>query len=393
MRIPNLTLTRLLEQGPESLSSAAKCISNPFWKAVLARFPQLERTFYTKDQHKLVGERVVWDNSDFLHEGRPLSRKGNGSSLTHHFNILNSFISPNTHVLMSEEEASKLLKGKHIQGWRDMVSAASVFLEARNIPWFSLPEPDFGPTHMGWSRIVSENFKSKKFYNILMTRPPDQPRNPNEERWREQGLSTFGSDRFDKIYRNHSKLRCSLRVKYEELRVIWGRQELNRYKSRYADRGAGNSTKCSYCDQETENEIHLYIECNITDHFMFQAQNWYRQTFGVTPSLMLNGPRLFGLENEAPNDLHNIFYRSARYCIYSGRRKAPTPSMKVFKALIREELRQKFKGNGDIKNTKTPEDKSALHWLKVEMGWTLPAMNGNTLINLNPWRNRELDPH
>ena len=37
--------------------------------------------------------------------------------------------------------------------------------------------------------------------------------------------------------------------------------------------------------------------------------------------------------------------------------------------------------------------KNALHWLKVEMGWTLPAMNGNTLINLNPWRNRELDPH
>ena len=138
MRISNLTLTRLLEQGPELLALAAKCISNPFWKVVLARFPQLERTFYTKDQYKLVGERVVWDNSDFLHEGRPLSRKANGSSLTHHFNTLNSFISPKSHVLMSGEEASKLLKGKHMQGWRDMVRATSVFLEARNIPWFSV---------------------------------------------------------------------------------------------------------------------------------------------------------------------------------------------------------------------------------------------------------------
>ena len=194
------------------------------------------------------------------------------------------------------------------------------------------------------------------------------------------------------------ELRCSLRVKYEELRIIWGRQELNRYKSRYADRGAGNSTKCSYCDQDVENEIHLYVECNVTDQFMVLAQTWYRVTFGVTPSLMLNGPlgalwRLFGLENEAPNDLHNIFNRSARYCIYSGRRKTPQPSMKVFAALVREELKQKFKGNGDLKNTKTPEDKNSLHWLKVEMGWTLPATNGNTLINLNPWRNKELDPH
>ena len=152
--------------------------------------------------------------------------------------------------------------------------------------------------------------------------------------------------------------------------MIWGRQELNRYKSRYADRGAGNSMKYSYCDREKENKIHLYIECDITDQFMVQAQDWFRQTFGVTPSLMLNGPRLFGLENEPPDDLHNIFYRSARYCIYSGRKKAPTPCMKVFKALIRDELRQKYKGNGDIRKTKSAEDKTALQWLKVEMGWT-----------------------
>ena len=83
--------------------------------------------------------------------------------------------------------------------------------------------------------------------------------------------------------------------------------------------------KCSYCDREKENEIHLYIECDITDHFIGEAQNWFRQTFGATPSLMLNGPRLFGLENEPTN---------------------------------------------------------------LKMGWTLPAMNGNTLINLNPWRNK-----
>ena len=124
---------------------------------------------------------------------------------------------------------------------------------------------------------------------------------------------------------------------------------------------------------------------------MVQAQVWFGQTFGVIPSLALKGPRLFGLENEPPDDLHNIFYRSARYCIYSGRKKAIIPSMQVFKALVRDELRQKYKGNGDIRKTKSQQDKTALQWLKVEMGWTLPAINGNTLINPNPRRNRELD--
>ena len=118
----------------------------------------------------------MWDNSDFLHEGRPLSGRANGSTLTHHFNTLNLFISPESHVLMSEEEASEILEGKHMQGWRNMVRAASIYLEARNIPWVSLHRPSSGdPNHMGWSRIVSENFKSKKIYNIMMARPPDHP--------------------------------------------------------------------------------------------------------------------------------------------------------------------------------------------------------------------------
>ena len=189
MRIPNLTTNMLLQQGPEALASASKCMSNPFWKVVLARYTQLERTFYTLNQNRLVGERVVWDNMDFLHEGKPLSRRASGSTLTHHVNTLSQFISPATNVLMTEEEASTILEGKHMPGWRNMVRSASIFLEIRNIPWVSLSRPRSGdPNHMGWSRIVCENSKSKKFYNLMMTRPPDQERNPNEAKWRRDGL-------------------------------------------------------------------------------------------------------------------------------------------------------------------------------------------------------------
>ena len=69
----------------------------------------------------------------------------------------------------------------------------------------------------------------------------------------------------------------------------------------------------SYCGQEIETELHLYVECHLTGEFMSQAQSWFKRTFGETPSLTLKGPRLFGLENESPDDLHNIFYRNVRY--------------------------------------------------------------------------------
>merc|ERR1712110_1397373 len=103
-------------------------------------------------------------------------------------------------------------------------------------------------------------------------------------------------------------------------RVIWKRQELNRDRRRYADRGEGNCDLCSYCKTVREDEIHIYTECQNTGDFWITAQQWFRGTFGENPSLVLKGPRLFGLENEPPDDLHNIFYRSARYCIYLGRK-------------------------------------------------------------------------
>ena len=207
-----------------------------------------------------------------------------------------------------------------------------------------------------------------------MTRPPGEPRNPNEQKWRDAGLTTYNSDRFDKIYRNLSRLRCNLRVKYEELRIIWGRQELNRYKSRYANLGAANnSTRCSYCDQETENEFHLYVECFHGRLFMEDAKAWFQETFGVAPSLVLNGPRLFGLENEPPDDLLNIFYRSARYCIYIGRKRTFVPSMKFFVALVRDELKLKYAGNRILKYSDIESERVAICWLNVQMGWTLRA--------------------
>ena len=39
----------------------------------------------------------------------------------------------------------------------------------------------------------------------------------------------------------------------------------------------------------------------------------------------------------------------------------PLPSVRFFAAHVRDELKQKFRGNKDLKNAKSPEDKRALH--------------------------------
>ena len=65
----------------------------------------------------------------------------------------------------------------------------------------------------------------------------------------------------------------------------------------------GNSTLCTYCRLEREDELHLYVECDILRDFWLQAKNWFMNNFGVVPILTLRAYRLFGMEKEPPNDL------------------------------------------------------------------------------------------
>ena len=370
LKIPGLTVTRLLQEGPESIAKAASSISNPFWQAVLKRLPQLERTFYNNSL-KCVGERVIWDNLDFQFDGKPLKRNFNNRIFTRSFNLISDFISPETKVLMSEEEVKALLGERLIPGWNRVVGSLTTYLTSKDLTWHSVDQSETGPKHLGWSRMVSECFKAKKFYSLLMTRPPDYPRNSSEKTWLDAGLTTYNQKRWDSLYRNQAKLRCGLRVKYEEFRILWGRQELNHYKSRYASLQGGNSTACSYCNQNIETEMHLYVDCPITQCFWVAARRWFNNYIGVAPTIVLKGPRLFGLEKEPPNDLSNIFYRSVRYCIYTNRKKTAIPSVECMTSLVKDELKLKYSGKKILAFAERQEEQKAIWWLNEQMGWSL----------------------
>ena len=241
----------------------------------------------------------------------------------------------------------------------------------RNLTWYDIGSSNSGPQHWGWSRLVLDNSKSRKFYQLLMQKPPDAPRNPNEQKWREKGLSTMTSERFEKIYRNQQKLKCGLRVKWEEFRILWGRQELNRYKANYNNPSGDGKTSCSYCGLYTEDEKHLYIDCYAAEAFWEDAFEWYECAFGVSPPLLLNGPKLFGMENEPPDELFNIFYRCVRYTIFMGRKRALTPDLIFFISLVKDELKLKYSGNKILKHADKPSEQRAIAWMRMQMGWVV----------------------
>ena len=210
-----------MEEGPDSISKAAKAISNPFWQAVLTKMAPLESAFYNSNDICRIEERVVWDNMAFQQNGLPFNRKSNAATLSRDFNCIKNFISTTTNVLMEEHEVKTSLKGSQLQTWNQMVASITTYLTAKNLTWYDIGCSNPGPQHWGWSRLVLDNSKSRKFYNLLMKRQNDAPRCPNEQKWRDKGLSTMISERFDKLYKNQMKLKCGLRVKWEELRILW----------------------------------------------------------------------------------------------------------------------------------------------------------------------------
>ena len=219
--------------------------------------------------------------------------------------------------------------------------------------------------------MVTESYKAKIYGKLLSASKRTKDRNWNERGWHLKGYSVT---RWDAVYRNQGRLRCNLRIKYEEWRIIWGRQELNRYKDKYAPLKGGNSTRCSYCREEVEDEIHLYIECGTLEEFWRTAKTWFTNSFGVVPILTLKGYRLFGMEKEPPNDLINIFYRCVRYSIYFQRKKSLIPSLKYFTNLVKDELKIKYGGTRFQRYAGCPTEAAAILWMKREMGWqqTIP---------------------
>ena len=258
--------------------------------------------------------------------------------------------------------------------WNQITATITNELINNGKSWNSISHPAPGPSHQGWSRMVLETPRARNFYQLLSAANETRERNTNERYWTNQGLTTYNDTRWDSLWKNHSKLRCNLRVKYEEYRVLWGRQELNRYKDKYAPLPGGNSVACSYCHEVTETEKHLYVDCEVTGEFWRSAKSWFSQLFRVTPTLALKGPRLFGLEKEQPDDLVNIFYRCARFCIFNNRSKTSLPSLEFFANLVRDELKVKYRGRKFTKHAASPEEAAAIQWMRVEMGWsqTLP---------------------
>ena len=341
--------------------------TSSFWGPIWEKLPLLNNAYNQKNKEThFLAERLLWGTSSFKDgAGETLNPKYFEPEVVKTFKTVGDCIIEGKAVT-GEKVASLSEKG---QGqFIDILSAITRYLIKTKQTWNDISKSVQGPHHHGWSRMLSGMKKSKDICRLVQFDKHEQgPRNENEARWSETtDIQTMTETRWDGVYRNLAKMKCNLRIRYQEWRIAWGRQELNRDKVHYQGCDS-RSAKCSYCNIEMETEYHLYTSCDITEVFWRKARDWTYLNWGVLPPLTLKCNRLFGMEKERPDDLLNIFYRNVRYAIFRGRETRHQPSFQLLEGLMLDDLKRKYEGDRLLKHSENANEKLAISWYQKQL--------------------------
>ena len=312
----------------------------------------------------------VWGSESIQFRGKPLDKRDFTITTTQKFSKVADLLNPETGLPWKEtDHFITTLSRRELSDWHTVMEATTTFLTENHMTWYHISTQVIQPQHLGWSRLMCNGTKSRFFYKLLQSYDNAGTRNSNERAWDNIGLRHMTEARWDAVYRNFAALKTNFRVKFQEFRIIWARQELQKYRLYYGRPGEENDPTCSYCKDDIETELHLYVDCVIMETFWKRAAQWFKETFDVAPPLGLKILRLFGQENEKPSDLSNIFYRSVRYCIYRNRKYATRPSIEALEELLIDELERKYGNKRWEKYEDHPTEFFAIQWLRMKKGW------------------------
>ena len=358
--------SKMVVTSPQQIAEASKKLTNNFWAPIWEKLPTINNSYNLKNKDtQYLSERLLWGTPSFTDEaGVPLNPRDFEHEVVEACKVVGDCIENGR----ARSEITQTLSEKGQGQFIDILSSITRYLIKTKCTWNDICKSVQGPYHMGWSRMLCGMKKSKDIRRLIQFEKHELgPRNESEAKWKQiADLHTMTEKRWDNVYKNLSKVKCNLRIRYQEWRIAWGRQELNRDKLHYQG-GNLQVAKCSYCNRELETEHHLYTACEVTEEFWRKARNWAFTEWAVLPPISLKCSRLFGLENERPDDLLNVFYRNVRYTIFRGRETRHQPSFKLLEELVLDDLKRKYTGEKVKKYEGIAEEQLAISWYRQQL--------------------------
>ena len=367
LRKPHFSCANMVDESPLAIAEASKQISNRFWSPIWEKLPTLVNAHNKLTwEPQFLAEKLLWGTSSFLNEaGDPLNTREFRPAVARLFRTVGDVVLKGE---VKEDKVKQLSSEIEIDQFKVLLGAIDCYLVKVKKTWLGITQSTHGPHHHGWSRLLTSLKRSREVYKLIQyDKHNGDTRNENEIKWlNETTIQTMSESRWEHVYKNLSRLKCNLRIKYEEWRIAWGRQELNRDKIHYPGCST-QSTKCSYCTSSVETEVHLYTSCEALANFWGEARKWTFLNLGVCAPLNLKCNRIFGMEKEKPDDLLNVFYRNARYAIYRNRETSHPPNLDLFEDLMLDDLRRKYAGKRIEKYKNDLEEQPAIGWFQRKL--------------------------
>ena len=365
----SLSLEALLGTGTARLANSP-CI-NPFWKNIYKSLDKATFHYYSNTPSS-TGELLLYGNKCILEGGKPLDRRFYHPKITRQFNKVSDLINPITgNPFQIQDPEIDCLTQREVADWEKLMESVNSYLNQIKVGWDIVREALVGPTHLGWSRLALNGKKSKFYYNLLREEADTGERNSCEKKWRDKGAMFLSPQVWNRIYINFSKMKTNFRVKFQEWRIFWFRQELRKWKQYYALGENDKCPMCSYCKSEIEDEWHIYTQCSIINQFWDLAAQWFRSEIDKDlPRILLNNTKVFGFWNENPNDLSNIFLRSARYTIFKGRHIGVIPQVETLIPTVLDDLSKKYQKGRWKKYEGKPSEWRAIAFVRKRRGWS-----------------------
>ena len=338
----NVTITDLLQEGPNMLNYIGKKMSNSFWKEVFCNI-----TLFMQGALFCYPEKILtapfWDNPSVLQRNKAI-KKSSFKNISSKIRTISDFYIPGTNQLYSKDQFENR--------YRIQISVED-FIELKYIIKLSyknlgLKDDNttyiFLPTQPLLLNVLNLTKSGCSAYRKLLRKKSNLNRSQtkSENKWHLELNCRFGVDFWNKTY----SLAASIK---HENRLRWFQYQINRNSlfTNYRVHKFKNhiSPLCTFCSQADHTPLlppkpelisHIFFECDYVLQLWQQVRGWLRT---LQTELELNRTKLlFGVQNENSLSVRNFIILTVKYYIWKEKFQNKTLSLNNYQHYLKNKL-------------------------------------------------------
>ena len=346
-----VTISDILQLGPNRLNFIAKKIKNKFWSEVLLTVsPTMQGAIFCHPENLITAP--LWDNPLITRNNKAL-KKTAYPGWSDRVTTMSDFYHPGTKITLDRAD---------FQRKYDVSLSEETYLEFKYI--FQLAQSNLGiidnslvstfyphqPLLIGIANLVQKG--CNVYYKILRKKINlGTTLSVREEKWHNELNCTFIIDFWNKTYNLTSNIKNDNKLKFLQYQInrnsLYTNYRVNKFKNDI-------SPYCTFCsgpqslNPPFEVISHLFHNCSISLNLWIEVGNWLR---GLNIDIPLNrNILLFGYHEQPFNSVVNYNILCVKYFIWKSKFKSQELHLRSYQYFLRGKL-------DDLKNAYLYEGK------------------------------------